>query len=120
MNYVGNINQGYHLQSTRRSIYHVFTGLTADRTATLNTGTQLLTGQEFVIKNGDTTYDVILASTALIDGATTGTTPITLAAQNGHFDAIMLLLQYGADINQRDIHGKNMFMHAVAFGHMHA
>ena len=62
--------------------YHtyVFNGAGGtDQTAILNTGAVLLTGQEVVIKNGGSTYNVNLNSNGkLIDGATTGTTPITL------------------------------------------
>ena len=62
--------------------YHtyVFNGAVGtDQTAILNTGAALLTGQEVVIKNGGSTYNVNLNSNGkLIDGATTGTTPITL------------------------------------------
>ena len=62
--------------------YHtyVFNGAVGtDQTAILNTGAALLTGQEVVIKNGGSTYNVNLNSNGKeIDGVTTATTPITL------------------------------------------
>ena len=62
--------------------YHtyVFNGAVGtDQTAILNTGAVLLTGQEVVIKNGGSTYNVNLNSNGKeIDGVTTATTPITL------------------------------------------
>ena len=58
---------------------YLFNGLAADASAILDTGASLMTGQEVIIKNGDPTWDVILNSNGkLVDGATTGTTPITL------------------------------------------
>jgi hypothetical protein len=58
---------------------YLFNGLAADVSAILDTFTSLMTGQEVIIKNGDPTWDVILNSNGkLVDGATTGTTPITL------------------------------------------
>ena len=58
---------------------YLFNGLAADVSAILDTFASLMAGQEVIIKNGDPTWDVILNSNGkLVDGATTGTTPITL------------------------------------------
>lgn len=47
-----------------------------------------------------------------------GTTPLHQAAINGHFDAVDLLCENGANVHRRDGHGDTALRHAAAFGHL--
>ncbi|XP_075260689.1 uncharacterized protein LOC142352169 [Convolutriloba macropyga] len=47
-----------------------------------------------------------------------GTTPLHQASINGHFDAVELLCENGANIHRRDNHGDTALRHAAAFGHL--
>jgi ankyrin repeat protein len=47
------------------------------------------------------------------ESCTDGKTPLHLAARRGHEDLLVLLLEYGAKINARTIHGDTPLLHAV-------
>jgi hypothetical protein len=52
----------------------------------------------------------------IADASASGTTPLHLAAQEGHKDVVELLLAKGADINAEDNHGQTAFHWAVLDG----
>ncbi|KAK3298588.1 ankyrin repeat-containing domain protein [Chaetomium fimeti] len=76
-----------------------------------------------IAKEGDATLLEILFDSPFTDihanspDPWSGRAPLSYAAGRGHIDMVTLLLEKGADISHRNIHGQTPLSHAVGGGH---